>query len=624
MAKGCERRLAARLVMALKPIYKIHPAIGIARLGDASSFFIGPETPGLRPVGGAPGTAVPPYKDGGRIKPQAARFRIFEYVDNGKGAYVVGREVNMADKEVKVVWTVHLANRKASFFEFSGMSGEDRNQAKRRNVGFLGDRRKLEIDPGPRSVSGKSKGPVAFTKGTSKNPSSELWPNPAPSPAITTLGSILTDGDGRLLVLGGKGDSGSQPGASAIGDYANNDGWFDDVSDGPVTADVLIKGKAVTVLPAWVICPPPDFAPHLTSVVTLYDLLFDMATHLALPVNDAAYLAGGARANLAAISADFKKAGKPELSSYRPDFMGEVYPILYRAAASSFLTQQAYGHHQTLIQWAILADPSAAQQPSRSLVTTFVRPPGTAPTATSPAMPKLLGDEPYLLAGVPHPHIRLTVTPTQFAILKQWEAGKFVPPPPGSKFPPPAPPSTITPEGLDRAALESCVGGAFFPGIEVGWQIRNAALFLEPFRIKHGVATKYRGDSGAIKAGHFTRQMALPWQADFLQCKSEEAPKFNPFYGTGLWGWWPAQRPDFVFASQAAFRAATPTSVAWHRSTKGGTPQAWPLGFLTQAGTRDTSMPSYEEMLQNWRKFGFVVESVPYLYLETEREKDIP
>ena len=50
---------------------KIHPAIGIARVGNSSTeFFVGPEHPGVhsQPQGG--------YRDTqGRIKRQAARFR---------------------------------------------------------------------------------------------------------------------------------------------------------------------------------------------------------------------------------------------------------------------------------------------------------------------------------------------------------------------------------------------------------------------------------------------------------------------------------------------------------------------------------------------------------------------
>src|ERR1700745_1285865 len=56
-------------------IFRIHPGIGIARMGNADpeQFFIGPEVPGYGPSGDAPGTQVPPYKASAFIKPQAAR-----------------------------------------------------------------------------------------------------------------------------------------------------------------------------------------------------------------------------------------------------------------------------------------------------------------------------------------------------------------------------------------------------------------------------------------------------------------------------------------------------------------------------------------------------------------------
>jgi hypothetical protein len=612
--------------VALPPIYKIHPAIGIARLGDAATFFIGPETPGLRPIGDAPGTKVPPYKDGGKIKRQAARFRVYEYVDKG-GKYVVNREVPGTGGN-KLVWTVELANRKASFFKFGGMKGEDRNPDDRRNNHFAGDRRDLEIRPGPRTISGANAKEVEFRKGSGGG----TWPNPAPNPSIETLGTLLTDSDGRLIVLGGHGDAGKRAGAADISGYANNDGWFDDVSDGPVTAQLLLGGKAVNVAPAWVICPPPDFAPHLTSVVTLYDLLFDLAARkIALPANEAAYAPGGALASLATINAEFRAAGKFSLSSYKPDFMQEIYPILDRAAASMFLAKQAIGHHSLLMLWSVMSSTAAADKPMREAVLEQVRKPDAKATDKKRYMPKLLGDEPYPLpGGGNHQHIRLTVTPTQYALLEQWAKGAFAPPSSSQVFPPPPPASTITPEGLDRAALENCVGGAFYPGIEVGWQIRQPSIFAEPFRIKDvipGVKSPYRGDSGPIRAGHFTRQMALPWQADFLQCKTEDATG-GTFNGTTGWGWWPAQRPDFVFPTEADFRAPLPHPVAWHRATSGAAEVPWPHGFVDPnthpPPPPDTKVPSYTEMLDNWRKFGFIIETAAHVFVESERETTIP
>src|SRR5262249_4172545 len=84
---------------------------------------------------------------------------------------------------------------------------------------------------------------------------------------------------GRLLVLGGFGHSESVDGQEITG-FSENDSWHDDVSDGPVTAEVVLatgKAKKPAVKPAWVIVAPPDFAPGIMNLVTLYDTLYDLA-----------------------------------------------------------------------------------------------------------------------------------------------------------------------------------------------------------------------------------------------------------------------------------------------------------------------------------------------------------
>ena len=337
--------------MALKPIYKIHPSIGIARLGDSLSFFIGPEISGLPPTGELPGTKVPPYKDGNnKIKAQATRFRIFEYVDDN-GSYAMSREISLSEKDVtKLEWTVHLANRKASFFQFEGLKGGDRPPAGLRNASVT-LRSSLEIDPNVRSISGKNATPVEFSKGTSKDPSSELWPSPSPLPEITSLGKLITDDEGRLIVIGGSGKTVSRPDAPPIQTYANNDGWFDDVSDGPVRAHLELNGNSVPVKPAWVICAPPDFAPHVGNVVTLYDTLFDLAVReLPIPENEAVYKTGMLK-GLADINREFKKAGKPVLSDYKPDFAAEIQPILRRAYSMKYVFAPAVRRMDILIDW---------------------------------------------------------------------------------------------------------------------------------------------------------------------------------------------------------------------------------------------------------------------------------
>ena len=90
------------------------------------------------------------------------------------------------------------------------------------------------------------------------------------------LGEISTDDAGRLIVLGGHGKSASYDGSRAI-TFANNEGWHDDVSDGPVTAEVRIGGRPLEVTPAWVVVAPPDYAPQRKSVRTMWDLMRDVA-----------------------------------------------------------------------------------------------------------------------------------------------------------------------------------------------------------------------------------------------------------------------------------------------------------------------------------------------------------
>ena len=68
------------------------------------------------------------------------------------------------------------------------------------------DRASLDIDFGPRSVSGRSHAPEEFRVGTGTAPEQSTYPRRADdSPVIDYLGQVLTDNAGRLIVLGGRG-----------------------------------------------------------------------------------------------------------------------------------------------------------------------------------------------------------------------------------------------------------------------------------------------------------------------------------------------------------------------------------------------------------------------------------
>ena len=221
---------------------RIHPAIGVARLGNSpTDSFIGPEVPGrydTPPAG---------YHDqAGRLARQAARFRIYGFDAAGQ----VVKEIT-AD-EAEITWAVHLANKKAFWYRINlpldipEAKGElDHPQARplernaRRNLNMSRDHPEvLIIDPGPRRISGANKNVDGGEKRYHFD-QGRFFDIPVP------LGELRTDDKGRLLVLGGSGASGSTIDGSfgRISDIRNNNNWYDDVSDGPVQATVVLAGR---------------------------------------------------------------------------------------------------------------------------------------------------------------------------------------------------------------------------------------------------------------------------------------------------------------------------------------------------------------------------------------------
>src|SRR5919108_2011884 len=233
----------------------IYPPIGVCRVGNSQDeFFIGPEVPD--PLPQQPGF----YRDAtGALKRQAARFRIYGLNANGDPV----RELTAS--EARITWHVHLVNQKAAWYQFQlALDIPEAANAKLsalRNAS-IANRRQLLMDPGPSKISGVDQNGA---------PLSGQFIGRA-----VYLGELRTDEAGRLIVLGGHGVSASYDGRQAV-TFANNDGWYDDVSDGPVTADVEFEGNSLSVQPAWVIVAPPDYAPMQKSVRTMWDLMRDTA-----------------------------------------------------------------------------------------------------------------------------------------------------------------------------------------------------------------------------------------------------------------------------------------------------------------------------------------------------------
>ena len=497
--------------------FKIHPSIGIARLGNSpDKYFIGPELPGVNhpPAGG--------YKDKQmRIKRQAARFRIFGYDEEGN----VVKEITAADADIK--WTAHLANKKASWKKFDGLNPDTplRNAAEK-------NRNKLTIDPGERTLN-KINTTAAFDTGMFYD-------------KIVPLGEMRMDAKGRLLVLGGFGHSGSRKN-ERLTTYANNNGWHDDVSDGPVTASVKLKGtfKFIHALPAWVVCPPPDFAPSIGNVVTLYDTLLQVAI-------------------------DKLNYQIPEV----PSFTHDILPILSRANNMKWVSMMMWKKHHKRGKPTNMESkhkdmedvmPLISDSTLRQKVFDKLTDPNDPLAGEDNDMPMLWSDY-YKEEKRDNDEFRnLTLSKWQYDYLEKWAKDFFIKDWVGI----PVPSSVVTASGLDRAALENCIGGAFYPGIEAGWYTRDHFDFIEPFRLSHTL----------LSAGDITKQMAVPWQADFFDCQQEDELS-----------WWPAQRPDDVFVE------GKPHMNKWTR---------W-------------HVTDYQDMVDKWHYLGFVIKK-GNSYIESER-----
>lgn len=439
-------------------IYKVHPAIGVARVGDhPSAFFIGPEASGKGGIElGANGaeTPVAKHKDQGQIKRQAARFRVFEYdVAPVSGMQTLIREITANDAQIS--WSVDLVNRKAALDHTPATTIDPLSAGRPRNMHLSGAERNALIIRdlrGVRSVAGREVGAtaaVAFDQGTFLG-------------QRVYLGELRTDASGRLLVLGGRGKAASVPPGKSVGRgpgqnrFANNDFWHDDVSDGPVTATVAFPNQAPHPVdaPAWVTVAPPDYVPGIDGIVTLFDVVFQ-----------------------AAIDAGFTKPVAV------PSFERQIRPVIERAGRLRFVNDFAAWDGMPR-DFTRLSKRDQASAALRQTVFDFVMVPGVQSVINDVVIPAFLA-----------------------RYFEQYVAGNFV------DDLGQAPPASTAADDLDRAALEAAVGHSFFPGIEASFNLRDAAIYAEALRIDHAAA--------GVRPGFLTEIMAVPWQSDFLKCRAD-------------------------------------------------------------------------------------------------------
>lgn len=572
--------------------YRIHPAIGVARVGDApQKFYIGPESYRGLPINpdGAPFTERDFRDAEGRMCRQAARFKIYRDTPQGQ------EEVTLSTPGVKAIeWTVHVANKKAAWYAFQTNSGELGYASNHplRNA-WQPDRQQLIIDAGPRSISGRGRrGPQAKHFDAASVPPGYRGAHFPPAPlypgriAIETLGELQTDDVGRLLFLGGLGKAGSTQQNASIQQYANNDHWWDDTSDGPVTAVLTLSdGSRIEAGTAWVLVAPPAYAPEIPNLVTLWDTVFD--TGVRSGHHPEIYAQG------------FWRRGA---QGYRPSYRGEIAPLLERATLYPWVTAIPPKPHR--FDMARLGQvPKSAQTDEyrglRQWILGVLRPPGGENEIIGDSgrtmMPYLAGDNALNLDTLTSKYLRLT--DTQYFFLQQWAEGWF------RDDEAPARPA----EALTRAVLENCVGGAFSPGIEMTWIARNPAIYQprDPVRLNadlvlHGPLSQ-AFTPAHMQPGDATRYMAVPWQADFNECASQ------PLDGRVLW-WWPAQRPEFVYLDPTVRERALAQKAEPVPDVDSGLQVAWIGTDFDQLRPDFITFPDDVQMVRHWAGLGFVMK----------------
>lgn len=607
----------------------IHPGIGVSRVGNSelasdewivgddeyADCYIGPETDSPSPM------SYERIRDNtGKIKRQGARFRLYGYDSQGN----VVREILPGDPATTITWKVTLANRKGQWFRSEHpwdkslfRSEEDQPSILRNST--VQDRASLAVTPDTMTISGT---------GTRSAPITGKFMS-----ADVTLGELRTDMKGRLIVLGGKGSAGTTAAEGApdhdvltnnTGGFNNSNQWYDDISDGPIHAEVTINGKSFDVESAWVIVAPPNYAPDMVGVTTLYERLEEL------------YMEAGI----------LPTPGKVM-------FHEHILPTLQRLSQLSWVNKGFYDLFGTnkdndflsSRQITILGTPpNNGEDPFKNdrqtVFDSFQDP--SSPTCDPHKWPLLYGDsfgedvpdgsgsnKPFLNVNSPDDVTSLSFI--RYSWFKRWADGDFIDD--SNMVPPPFAsiddvPVAQQPAMLDKAALHFCLADAFHPGCEVTWPMRHLSIYRAPFRIREAAANEIYVPAlgevfdhtdaqipdkglGAQPAGGLTRWMALPWHADTARCRAGYDANHDGGYGTYTPAYWPARVPNQVLTKANYNTVIDKSQSDTIRLQAFGTRENWWRNLSSQPDSRD---PDQEEiqaqyMIRQYEKMGTVLQA---------------
>ncbi|PHR26098.1 MAG: hypothetical protein COA38_15605 [Fluviicola sp.] len=629
-----------------KPSFRIYPSIGIARMGNGPTtkedVVFSPEVPWKNLFD----TSLVPYTSDGALKKQAQRFYIYKCDNQGNPV----EKISPDDYDIE--WFVEVANKKPFWYDFNNsldlsinMEGNNKNLSKK----FYEDR----IAPG---ISASSRNPNIPSEGVEEkgipNSRKELVNGPNfgsvslangrmeleglfPFPRVgevsniankmrtvsksVKLGTIEYDEDsnnpatnGSLIFYSGDGVSASLNPSDLNTDFADNSNWYDDICDGRVTAKITPKDGGDTIeltsaeAAAWVASAPPDYAPQINPISSLYDLV---------------------------TGADPK-----ELKTDEASCLSMVLPLFFKFyqmqwvnlgdfLAPSFKERiDQLTHHGN---FEILYDNSDEAKATRVKIFDLFRNPrydyineGIIPSKDvtdfdAIGIPPLPQKLPYYVGdGINYPGSPaqwFAIPPMLYDQLEQWSKGNFTT---STKFidfmnfsdeknpmirlgeyyqkdflnaatDPKKAPLLMT-----RAVLETLYGGGFHPGVELTWPMRHAQMYCENTptfdsvngdqeydlfglrEVRINSASKevqdeiFFNDFGflmtpedvrksmdsnnpehwlwQITPGDLTKWMGIPWQSDAGSCQAVWTKSQYP-----VPAWWAANLPIDVLTNES-------------------------------------------------------------------------
>lgn len=621
---------------------RIHPGMGMARMGNSDEFYIGPEAPFhvVDPGGsGGPGPKGGTYRDSqSRLKRQAQRFRVYGFDADGN---VVAELTSDTVKSMR--WRVHVQNMKAANYAFQGAYLFDPDKLRNPTVQpgkKPVDRKRLIINPGPHTIESGQTGAVVmkgdifadigtvtlpgtlrFEGFTPKDPSKDVEVTYKAARGIE-LGQLRLDEKDRLIFVPspGKGecvttpkialsnpsetqnppngpDGGKNPLTNQFA-YFNVPGWWDDTCGGEIDVTVTLKdgtilstrsnvksatdeGTRNPLAGGWIVTAPPKFSPYMYHVVSILDRVYE-----AFPD---AYPYKGKRTN----------------------FYRDIYPLLEMAANYGWVSNEASGVKSPSVGIAhgptqpgnllspgyltALSDPSAKGRPMRQRIYSLMR---HAPGKRARLVDSLLPAPPLRPTSYKNPEFKQEVA--EFKMPKLWGTGGK--PKQNAELGNNLPDQFLSLTDLQLRHFKDWADGNF----DVGEKIKPVPVEQLPLADQPAAL-----DAAALQptiGGGFHPGIEFPYLilhtqyfAGAFRVAKGIAPGALAAYMSSPWqgdfwscneAWWPTQRPDIVFQYDV--------------QTKSRTYREWFRGY-DENGEPLSADDGYNQMPYAWAKLGMVL-----------------